>query len=327
MKTHVEPEVLDQLDQRLIAALQCDGRLTTERAARVLGLSPRVVNQRLAGLLGSGAARVIAVPHRGAPGTTMLLRIKVLRGRLDTISAALAARPDIPFIDMSAGGDEITAVVSASAGQRGRLVFRQLPATSAITSVSAQTVLHVYADATDWKLDALTGAERGQLTPAPPPSGPVPGLDALDRELADVLLGDARVSAAALAARTGHPESTVRRRLGALLRGRALIPHVIVDPRRLGLDVDANLYLQVPPAYLDAAGRVLAAHPAVHGVLALTGPANLSAAVWLRDLEDLHRFITQDLASLSITSIDTVLVGHAVKRPGSTPSGRPSPEG
>jgi hypothetical protein len=47
---------------------------------------------------------------------------------------------------------------------------------------------------------------------------------------------------------------------------------VIVDPRPLGLEVNANLYLQVPPAHLGAAGRVLAANPAVHGVLALTGP-------------------------------------------------------
>src|ERR1700761_4980773 len=106
MKTSMEPEVLDQVDQRLIAALQCDGRLTAERAARVLGLNARVVNRRLAALLGGGAARVVAVPPREGPGSTMLLRVKVLRGRIDTITAALAARPDIGFIDMSAGGDE-----------------------------------------------------------------------------------------------------------------------------------------------------------------------------------------------------------------------------
>lgn len=316
------PEVLDQLDRRLIAALQCDGRLTVERAARVLGLGTRVVNGRLTALLG-GAARVVAVPPRERPGSTMLLRIKVLRGKLDTITAALAARPDIAFIDLSAGGDEITAVLSADAGQRGRLVFRQLPATTAITSVSAQTVLHVYADATDWRLDALTEAERRELTPAETSSRPAaePRSSPLDRELVSALQSDARLTAAALAARTGHPESTVRRRLGALLRDRALITHVIVDPRRLGLEVDANLYFQVPPAQLDAVGHALAAHPAVHGVIALTGPANLTAAVWLRELEDLHGFITRDLASLSITSIETVLVGRAVKRPGHTPGG------
>ncbi|MFE9533226.1 Lrp/AsnC family transcriptional regulator [Streptomyces sp. NPDC006691] len=316
----MEKTALDPLDRRLIAALQCDGRLSTERAARVLGLNVRLVHRRLAALLGSGTVRVVAVRPRGGDSTAMLLRIKVLRGKLDTITAALAARPDIPFIDMSAGGDEITAVLLAE-GHRSRLVFRQLPATKAITSVIAQTVLHVYADATDWRLDALTEDERRALTPPSQPSRPPAELDPLDQELADALLADARVTAASLAARTGHPQSTVRRRLSALLRDRALVTHVALDPRGLGLDVDANLYLQIPPGHLDTAGRALAAHPAVHGVLALTGPSNLSVAVWLHDLEDLHRFITRDLASLPITSIDTVLVGHAVKRPGHLPVG------
>ncbi len=318
----MESELLDQLDRRLIAALQCDARLTAERAARVLGLSARVAGRRLAALLESGAVQVVAVPPREGPGSTMLLRIKVLRGKLDTITAALAARPDIAFVDMSAGGEEVAAVLTAAAGQRDRLVFRQLPATSAITSVSAQTVLHVYADATDWRLDALTAAERAELTLAGAPSRTEAELSPLDQALVRALQSDARLTATALATRTGYPESTVRRRLGALLRDRALLTQVIVDPRRLGLEVDANLYLQVPPAHLDAAGRALAAHPAVHGVIALTGTANLSAAVWLRDLEELHRFITRDLAPLSISGIDTVLVGRAVKRPGHAPAGQ-----
>jgi hypothetical protein len=36
----------------------------------------------------------------------------------------------------------------------------------------------------------------------------------------------------------------------------------------------------------------------------------------LGDLDDLHSFITRDLALIPITSIDAVLVGRAVKRPG-----------
>jgi hypothetical protein len=57
-----------------------------------------------------------------------------------------------------------------------------------------------------------------------------------------------------------------------------------IDPRRLGLNVDANLWLQVAPGRLDSVGRTLAAHPAVHGALATTGPANLQVASWVRDL-------------------------------------------
>jgi DNA-binding Lrp family transcriptional regulator len=74
--------------------------------------------------------------------------------------------------------------------------------------------------------------------------------------------------------------------------------------------------MKVPPAGLDAAGRALAAHPAVHGAVATTGAHNLYAALWLEDLEHLYEFITGTLAELDVDSVDTALIGHAVKRPG-----------
>ena len=91
---------------------------------------------------------------------------------------------------------------------------------------------------------------------------------------------------------------------------------MFVDPRRLGLTVDAAVSMKVPPAALDAAGRALAAHPAVHGALATTGAHNLYAALWVQDLERLYEFITRTLAELNVDSVDTMLIGHAVKRPG-----------
>jgi DNA-binding Lrp family transcriptional regulator len=90
--------------------------------------------------------------------------------------------------------------------------------------------------------------------------------------------------------------------------------HVEVDPQRLGLRVDANLRLQVTPRSLDSAGRKLARHPAVHGAFATTGRGNLHVAVWLPTLEDLYQLITDDLADLDITAIDTMLVGRTTKR-------------
>jgi DNA-binding Lrp family transcriptional regulator len=302
-------------DLRLIAALQCDGRLMPEHAARVLGLNPRVVQRRLRALLRDGLVRVVAVRPRPRVGGVMLLRIRVLRGKLDAVTAALAARDDIPFVDVSATGDEISAVLLAGPDPGNRLVFRQLPATSAVTSVEAQTAMHVFSDATDWRLDVLTEAERAAFQPgveAPTDREP----DDTDRDILALLAQDARMSAAAVADRTEHPESTVRRRLTALRRERHFVTHVVIDPARLGLDVDANLWMRVPPALLDEAGRQLARHPAVHGALATTGAFNLHAAVWLRDLEHLYQFVTQDIAALGITDVETVLVGRAVKRPG-----------
>ncbi|WP_436535649.1 Lrp/AsnC family transcriptional regulator [Actinoplanes sp. HUAS TT8] len=214
----------------------------------------------------------------------------------------------MPYRDVSAAGDEISAVLAAGRDPRNRLVFRQLPATRAVTSVEAQTALHVYADASAWRLDVLTADERGALAM----DVRAKALDDLDLVILAELAPDARRPAAAVAARLGKPESTIRRRLAAL----PLRTQTYVDPLRLGLHVDANLWLRLPPADLDRVGTALAAHPAVHGVLSTTGRANLHVAVWLADLEALHRFITTDLAGLGVPDVETVLVGSAVKRPG-----------
>lgn len=312
----VSEQTLDMDDLRLIAALQCDGRLTPEHAARVLGLNPRVVQRRLRALLRNGLVRVVAVRPRPRVGGVMLLRIRVLRGKLDAVTAALAARDDIPFVDVSATGDEISAVLLAGPDPRNRLVFRQLPAISAVTSVEALTAMHVFADATDWRLDTLTEAERAALQPNEAEATAAREPDETDRDILGLLIQDARLPATAIADRTGHAESTVRRRLTALRRERHFVTQVVIDPAHLGLDVDANLWMRVPPALLDKAGRQLARHPAVHGALATTGAFNLHAAVWLQDLEHLYQFVTHDIAALGITEVETVLVGRAVKRPG-----------
>lgn len=319
--------VLDATDQRLIAALQCDGRLTAERASATLGLPVRAVARRLTGLFAEAGVRVIAVPPRPPvlgprERGVMVLRVKVLRGKISAVAAALAARDDIPFVDLSASGDELSAILL---GGSESLVFRQLPSTSAVTAVEAETIMHVFSDVTQWRLDVLTSRERAALESAPArddtlaglsPGGPGDGLDEVDRAIAAALSRSARLPASAIARDTGLPETTVRRRLSALLARGRLVTQVIVDPRRLGLAVDANLRMQVPPGRLDEAGRAMAAHHAIHGAFATTGRANLTVAVWLRDLEHLYEFITRDVAALGVDSVDTLLVGRALKRPG-----------
>lgn len=305
-------------DQRLIAALQCDGRLGAERAGEVLGISARTVGRRWRALMADGAVRVVALPAVPDTVGAVLLRIKVLRGKLDTITAALAARPDVPFIDVSASGDEIGAVARTVPGSRDPLVFGQLPATQAVTSVNAATVLHAFRYAFEWRHDVLSAAERAALTPprSTQADGPA-AYDELDRAVLTELTADARAAAATVAARTGQPESTVRRRIARLVGEGRLLTQVAVDVRLLGLAIDANVMLEVPPDRLDAAGRALAAHPAVHGAFATTGSFNLYAAVWVRDLAALYRFVSDDLGGLGISRMETVIVGQSVKRPGS----------
>ncbi|WP_037840821.1 Lrp/AsnC family transcriptional regulator [Streptomyces sp. NRRL F-5126] len=320
--------VLSPTDQRLVAALQCDGRLTAERAAHVLGLSPAVVRRRLHALGADGTVRVVvspvALPRGGGATGALFLRIRVLRGKLDTIVAALAARDDIPFIDVTTSGDEIFAVTATEPGSRDPLVFRQLPSTQAVTSLESASILHAFRFTSEWRHQALTAPERAALTrldPAAetasvPPSPDLYGVDtdALEQALVEALAPDARLSAAALAARTGHPESTVRRRLAQLAAQGRLITQVLVDPHRLGLAIEAKLLLHVTPDHLAATGQALADHPSVHGAYATSGPSNLHAAAYFPDLAALYGFLSRDLTGLGISHVETAVVSRVVKR-------------
>lgn len=319
--------VLSPLDQRLVAALQWDGRLTAERAAHVLGLNPATVRRRLHALGADGTVRVVispvARPRNGGSAGALFLRIRVLRGKLDTIVAALAAREDIPFIDVTTSGDEIFAVARTQPGSRDPLVFRQLPSTQAVTSVECATILHVFRLTSEWRHQVLTPPEIAALRPAESVPGATTsgssGLygvdtDALEQAIVDALTPDARLTATALAARTGHPESTVRRRLAQLTAQGRLITQVLVDPHRLGLPIEAKLLLHVPPDHLAAAGQALADHPSVHGAFATSGPSNLHAAAYFPDLTALYGFLSRDLVGLGITHVETAIVSRAAKR-------------
>jgi DNA-binding Lrp family transcriptional regulator len=319
----VDQATLDPLDRRLVCALQLDGRAEPGRIAAALGVSVRTVTRRLARLRETGVVRVVLHPAAvdDAVGA-LLLRVRVLQGRVDAVAQALAARSDVPFVDVMLGGQEVGAVLVSDQAGRDGLLYRRLPVTGAVTETTVYAALHLFADAAQWHAGLLTPEETAALTPArsaagaAAPPAPVADLDPLDSALLAALAEDARCSAAALAATVGAPESTVRRRLHRLDAAALLRTHVTVDPRLLGFAVDANLYLALPPGRLAAAGAALAVHPQVHGVVATSGPHNLMVAVFCPDHEALYRFTTEVLGPLGVERAETVIVGRAVKRAG-----------
>src|ERR1700744_3566632 len=84
--TYVAGNVLDADDFRLIAALQHDPRSSTEKIAAALGLDPRRVRRRLGALLGTGIVSIAVTAPRASLQGVMLLRIRVLRGKIDVIT-------------------------------------------------------------------------------------------------------------------------------------------------------------------------------------------------------------------------------------------------
>lgn len=118
-------------------------------------------------------------------------------------------------------------------------------------------------------------------------------LDETDRRLVTALSRDGRQSAAALAQELGLSRQAVAERIRALER-RGVIRgyHAAIDPRALGLDVEAHIRLSLTS--VQSAGdeerllERLRRHPLVRQVLRLSGEDCFAVRVQCRDISDVN---------------------------------------
>jgi DNA-binding Lrp family transcriptional regulator len=146
----------------------------------------------------------------------------------------------------------------------------------------------------------LTRAQARRLEPAPPVAQRSDvAIEPTDQPLLDALVRDGRASYATLAKITGWSEGQVARRLSALRAAGALYLDIDLAAQLLGFSAMAHLWLTVAPADLARVGETIATHPEVGGVSAVTGTANLWAAVVCRDTDDLYRYVTTRIGAIA----------------------------
>lgn len=293
-------------DQRLLAALQCDGRVSAERAAAVLGVPAGTVRRRWAAMGRAGLVRVVAAPAAGWGPSVALVRVRLATGDPRTAAARLLAREGVARVDVAVHGRDLVVVVGP--GPPDLVPFRaELGAGATVRDVTTSAVLVSHRDPWQWCLPVLEDGERAALAVAPLP-GPIPPVDGTDDRLLRLLRWEGRAPAVTLAARLGMSESAVRRRLRHLGEVGVLRTRAVVDPAVVGLPVDARLRLRVAPGRLDAAGRRLAGHPAVTSAHVTTGTANVHLTVRTATVTELYRFIAGELAALDVDLVESALV-------------------
>ncbi|TYB56433.1 Lrp/AsnC family transcriptional regulator [Nonomuraea sp. PA05] len=320
----VEIIELDEVDRGLLHALQVDGRASFSRVGEVLGVSDQRVARRYRRLRSTGLLRVVGVVDGRRLGyESWAIRLRCTPDAAVAIAEALGRRPDTFWVHLLSGGTEISAgTLQRTARERESLLLSKLARTNRVLSVTAHRTLHTFVGGrVGWQGLAVLSPEQvahladgrvyrrredEQITLGPG-----------DQALLDELSRDGRAGYADLAAATGWSESTVRRRMEQLCSAGALFFDMDVLPALLGYQVEAQLWMSVPPAELDATGRALAGHHEVAFAGATTGPANLTASIVCRDDEALYRYLNDSLGALpAIRHIETAPIIRTVKRAG-----------
>ncbi|MFI9504386.1 Lrp/AsnC family transcriptional regulator [Nocardia sp. NPDC052566] len=307
---------LDTTERRICAALLARPRATWRELSQQLELSERTVVRRVAPLYADGTLRatVLRDPAYFTELRPMVLRLRCHPSRTRTIAESLARRPDSISVDVIGGGEEICALLFLD-GIRARdeLLLRDLPATSTVLASTAHRVLRGLPSAFD-----PTGSERNIVHGSPIGTiSPTATLVGGDFTLIDALARNGRASYAELARQTGMTESTVRRRLDALFTAGALRPATELDLALLGVQAEAFVWITAAPAALDTVVETLGACPQVRMLLAITGNANLLAAVAVSDMPALYTFLGDTLGALAgVATAETTPVLMPLKRTG-----------
>ncbi|MFJ9807681.1 Lrp/AsnC family transcriptional regulator [Streptomyces sp. NPDC101158] len=311
--------VLGEADLALIHALQITPRASWTQLSTVLGASPDTLARRWEHLTSGGYAWASLLPRTPGPEGPLHAWVEVdcAGGRSEETAVELAGDGCTLGVHQVTGdADLLLLVLCPDLHALDAYLSRRVQRLPGVIRSRTQVVTGVHSARNLWRLDQLTPGQVQQLTETAGPASGGPGarrarprpLGGLDEALVLELAGDARRSAAELARTCGVSESTVRRRLDALVNGGALVHHCVPAPRFSGRPVWALIKADVPPLDVTPTAAALARLRQTRLVTSVTGGHNLTVGAWMRSVGELHEITTgMERAAPSIRIIGTVL--------------------
>jgi Lrp/AsnC family transcriptional regulator, regulator for asnA, asnC and gidA len=140
-------------------------------------------------------------------------------------------------------------------------------------------------------------------------------VDAIDRELVNLLMEDGRMSSADIARRLGSVSArVVRYRINRLVREGVIRISAIASPKAVGFGVTADVLMEIEPGRVLEVARKMAEFEQVSYVACSTGEQDLSVQVNARDNKELYQFVTEVLGHISgVRRTTTILVPIVLK--------------
>lgn len=314
---------LDEDDLMLINALQFSPRASFADLASVLRATPATLARRWARLVDEGLAWITVYPQPATmPSHVMaLVEINAPNSNLDRISEQLAAEPRVVSIGYAARGSLNLTVLSRSLDDLSELLIGELGTAHGLTTTN-HLVTRTHAEASRWRLNALSPTEIGQLRKLNAAQiastvGSSRGITSNAMAITEVLARNGRATASEIADQVNRPDSTVRRQLGALLRSGALSFRCEVAQSATRWPISVTYWCRVPAIDRQTLIKELADEPRLRTCMSVAGRANFAATIWVESINEVLRF--QDRLEAWMQSgeiLDTSVILKSKKRMG-----------
>ncbi|MFK4762981.1 Lrp/AsnC family transcriptional regulator [Microbacterium sp. ZW T5_45] len=322
----MQDSVLDDLDQRLVHAVQISPRATWTALAPIVGADPVTLARRWARMREQGVVYVTGYGD-GPPGLVVLIEIDCSPGETLAVAETLSRDPEPFTIDLTAGGRDILLTLAATdAAALAEWTLERIRGISGIRSMRTHLVSATVRDARDWRLRSLSPGEVAQIEAMEPPAPAVPVRLSVEqrRRLGAELSEDGRIGTTELARRVGVSPRRVRDAIAEMRASGRLAIRVDVARDQTPWPIYAWYFLKVPAAMVARIGTQLGRMEEVRLVVNTVGEYNVIMAVWLRTLQDVSRLeatIEERLPGVTIADRSVVLrtmkhLGHLLDRHG-----------
>lgn len=123
--------------------------------------------------------------------------------------------------------------------------------------------------------------------------------DKIDLQIIDLLIDNGRMPAAEIARRIGDvSERAVRYRIERMTADELIKVSAIVNPRKFGYPLIADIVIEVETNQIQAVGETLAMNECVTYVACSIGEKDLSVQVVANNTEEIYHFATQVIGKI-----------------------------
>lgn len=147
--------LLDDVDRRIVAILQENGRTSNREIGRKLRISEATVRNRISRLLADNLINIVAVPTPTAVGMTLsaIIGVSVSLPRVDEVVAQLVTKPEVRYAGLSTGRYEV--ILEAFFSDHEHLlefVTKDLGSMEGVTQVETSIILRVAKFSYEWEV-------------------------------------------------------------------------------------------------------------------------------------------------------------------------------
>ena len=291
--------VADDVDRRIIAELQINGRASWTEIANRASMSVAAVARRGQQLFARGAVRVGVMPNwRGQePGQLHDIRIQCAPGTQIDVASRLVDLAELRFLALVTGQFDLIGELAVLPDME--LHLRVINAVQEIPGVQRCVTnphMHAYKVSQRWLRQTL-GDDVPENVEEPGPCDPSHA-DDIDRRIVDAMATNGRISMRSLAEQLQLNETTVRRRFDTLAESGCVRVVTLVSALAVGYEAETLLDVHVDPTKIDTVAAKLAGYDGVRYIAASLSSPSLFCEMILPDANRVHEFFTSELARM-----------------------------